>query len=106
MRTVVTIIILAVIAAIAYHFIKEALLVRKAQRENAMNIVDIIEIAPDVVDESIPTASTPAFDPLREIADSDDRSVRPAGGIRPARDFIDNPVDDFPRGDDRNPYVA
>jgi len=104
MKTLVVIIILAVIAYIVYHFVREARLKEKARQANLMNIVDATDVPTHVVDESIPTASTPAFDPLQESQSVDPQ--RPAENLRSEKDFIENPVDDSPRENRGNPYIV
>lgn len=102
MKTLVAIIFLAAVIFIAYYFINEARLKAKARQANAMRIVDTTDVPTYVVDESIPTASTPAFDPFKDSDTVD--NLRPAEGLRKERDFIENPVDDFPRNNGGNPY--
>lgn len=99
MKSIVGLILLAILVAVIYSVIKERMRRNHARHENAMNVVDITDVPSYVVDETIPTASTPAFDPLAE-------DMRPAEGIRKERDFIENPVDDSLKDQRGNPYAT
>lgn len=105
MKTLILIIVIVLISYATYYFIREAVLERKAQQENAMNLVDFTELPADYVDESIPASSKPAFDPLAQ-SDADSKYERPAANLRRERDFLENPVDEKNRDDSGNPYAV